>query len=90
MCAGIRLKLDTERLTALGSDCCLRDRLPKNRMQEALQLFDSICNSRWFTETSIILFLNKSDLFREKITRVPLSLCFPDYTGAFPRKLFRT
>ena len=50
-------------------------------MQEALQLFDSICNSRWFTDTSIILFLNKTDLFREKIQRVPLSLCFPDYTG---------
>ena len=47
-----------------------------------MQLFDSICNSRWFTDTSIILFLNKSDLFREKITRVPLNLCFPDFTGA--------
>lgn len=30
-----------------------------NRMQEALTLFDSICNSRWFVRTSIILFLNK-------------------------------
>lgn len=30
-----------------------------NRMQEALVLFDSICNSRWFVRTSIILFLNK-------------------------------
>ena len=28
-------------------------------MQEALTLFDSICNSRWFVRTSIILFLNK-------------------------------
>ena len=28
-------------------------------MQEALVLFDSICNSRWFVRTSIILFLNK-------------------------------
>jgi len=31
-----------------------------NRMQEALTLFDSICNSRWFVKTSIILFLNRS------------------------------
>jgi hypothetical protein len=28
-------------------------------MQEALMLFDSICNSQWFAQTSIILFLNK-------------------------------
>ncbi|KAJ3997194.1 guanine nucleotide binding protein alpha subunit, partial [Lentinula boryana] len=43
-----------------------------NRMQEALTLFDSICNSRWFLKTSIILFLNKIDLFAEKLPRSPL------------------
>ncbi|KAI0338293.1 heterotrimeric G protein alpha subunit B [Trametopsis cervina] len=52
-----------------------------NRMQEALTLFDSICNSRWFVKTSIILFLNKIDLFAEKIPRSPLGDYFPDYTG---------
>lgn len=31
----------------------------QNQMQEALMLFDSICNSHWFVRTSIILFLNK-------------------------------
>lgn len=34
-------------------------RLKQNQMQEALMLFDSICNSQWFVKTSIILFLNK-------------------------------
>ncbi|KNZ79780.1 Guanine nucleotide-binding protein subunit alpha [Termitomyces sp. J132] len=52
-----------------------------NRMQEALTLFDSICNSRWFVKTSIILFLNKIDLFAEKLPRSPLSDYFPDFTG---------
>ncbi|ORX98903.1 heterotrimeric G-protein alpha subunit [Basidiobolus meristosporus CBS 931.73] len=52
-----------------------------NRMQEALTLFDSICNSRWFVKTSIILFLNKIDLFKEKILRSPMQQYFPDYTG---------
>ncbi|OZJ06455.1 Guanine nucleotide-binding protein subunit alpha [Bifiguratus adelaidae] len=52
-----------------------------NRMQEALTLFDSICNSRWFTKTSIILFLNKVDLFREKLSTSPMHLYFPDYDG---------
>jgi len=52
-----------------------------NRMTEALNLFEEICNSRWFHETSMILFLNKRDLFGEKIVRVPLTVCFPEYDG---------
>jgi len=52
-----------------------------NRMQEALTLFDSICNSRWFVKTSIILFLNKTDLFREKLPKSPMNDYFPDYEG---------
>lgn len=44
-------------------------------------LFDSICNSRWFVNTSIILFLNKIDLFKEKLPLSPISKYFPDYTG---------
>jgi len=52
-----------------------------NRMQEALTLFDSICNSRWFVKTSIILFLNKIDLFKEKLPRSPMNKYFPDYDG---------
>ena len=54
----------------------------KNRMHESMKLFDSICNNKWFTETSIILFLNKKDLFEKKITKSPLTICFPDYTGS--------
>jgi len=52
-----------------------------NRMVEALNLFEEICNSRWFRDTSMVLFLNKSDLFAEKIKKVPLKYCFPEYTG---------
>lgn len=55
----------------------------QNRMQESLKLFDSICNNKWFTDTSIILFLNKKDLFEEKIRKSPLTICFPEYTGTF-------
>jgi len=50
-------------------------------MQESLKLFDSICNNKWFTDTSIILFLNKKDLFEEKIKKSPLTFCFPEYSG---------
>jgi len=52
-----------------------------NRMNESLLLFDEICNSRWFAETSMILFLNKIDLFREKIKHKDLNVCFKEYTG---------
>lgn len=52
-----------------------------NRMMEALNLFEEICNSRWFRDTSMILFLNKRDLFENKITRVPLKICFESYDG---------
>jgi len=52
-----------------------------NRMDEALNLFDEICNSRWFKNTSIILMLNKRDLFADKIKKVPLTVCFADYKG---------
>jgi guanine nucleotide-binding protein subunit alpha len=31
--------------------------------------------------TSIILFLNKVDLFKQKLSRSPLSSYFPDYSG---------
>jgi len=52
-----------------------------NRMHESLKLFKEICNSKWFLNTSMILFLNKKDLFAEKITKVDLNVCFPDYKG---------
>jgi len=52
-----------------------------NRMHEAIQLFEEICNSEYFVKSDIMLFFNKEDLFRDKIARVDLSTCFPDYTG---------
>jgi guanine nucleotide-binding protein G(i) subunit alpha len=49
------------------------------RTEESIKLFDEICNSKWFNSTSIILFLNKKDLFAEKIKVTDLSTCFPEY-----------
>jgi guanine nucleotide-binding protein G(i) subunit alpha len=64
-----------------GYDLVLAEDEEMNRMVESMKLFDSICNSKWFVSTSIILFLNKKDLFEEKIARSPLTICFPEYTG---------
>ncbi|CAB1314634.1 unnamed protein product [Coregonus sp. 'balchen'] len=44
-------------------DLVLAEDEEMNRMHESMKLFDSICNNKWFTETSIILFLNKKDLY---------------------------
>jgi GTPase SAR1 family protein len=52
-----------------------------NRMHESIMLFAEICNCQWFKDAALILFLNKSDLFREKITNTDLNVCFPDYDG---------
>jgi GTPase SAR1 family protein len=54
-----------------------------NRMVEALTLFESICHHPSFKSISIILFLNKRDLFSEKIQHVPIESIdeFADYRG---------
>ncbi len=57
-----------------------------NRLQEALTLFDSICNSKWFVQTSMILFLNKIDLFKDKLSRSPLVNYFPDFSGTLHQR----
>jgi guanine nucleotide-binding protein subunit alpha len=62
-------------------DQILLEEASQNRMAESLTLFESVINSRWFIRTSIILFLNKIDLFRIKLQKVPLERYFPEYMG---------
>ncbi|ODV91873.1 hypothetical protein CANCADRAFT_42505 [Tortispora caseinolytica NRRL Y-17796] len=62
-------------------DQVLLEESNQNRMFESFVLFDSVINSQWFTRSSIILFLNKIDVFTEKLKRSPLEHYFPDYTG---------
>lgn len=50
-------------------------------MQESLVLFESVINSRWFLRTSVILFLNKIDVFKAKLPKTPLENYFPEYSG---------
>lgn len=44
-------------------------------------LFESLVNGEWFKDKPIILFLNKIDLFRQKLPVSPVSNHFPDYKG---------
>ena len=54
-----------------------------NRMEESLNLFQAINYNKFFDNSSIILFLNKVDLFTVKInsTTHHLRLFYPQYTG---------
>ncbi|KAG2038547.1 guanine nucleotide binding protein, alpha subunit [Suillus americanus] len=53
----------------------------QNRIQESLILFETVVDSRWFLGTSIILFLNKMDVFKKKLPKAPLEKYIPTYTG---------
>lgn len=53
----------------------------ENRLDEAKTVFSSVVNSRWFAKSTVILFLNKIDLFREKLPKSSLSAFCPTYTG---------
>lgn len=67
-----------------------------NRMHESLKLFKEIANTKWFLNTAMILFLNKKDIFLEKIKKIDLTVAFPEYNGglsyeagaAFIRSIF--
>jgi len=54
----------------------------KNRLTEALEVFENICNQKYFKDTVFILFLNKMDLFADKLKRkISIKTCFPEYSG---------
>ncbi len=53
----------------------------RNRMKESLDLFEGLINLRWFKSCPIILFLNKNDIFIQKIQKSDLGTHFPKYTG---------
>ncbi|KAI4822508.1 hypothetical protein KUCAC02_008051 [Chaenocephalus aceratus] len=56
----------------------------ENRLQESLELFTSISTNTVFGSTSLILFMNKTDLFRDKILHSGRHLRFylSSYKGA--------
>ena len=66
-----------------GYDMTLIEDGTTNRIEESLNLLQAICVNKFFDRSSIILFLNKLDLFTEKInnTNHHLRLYFPHYNG---------
>lgn len=64
-------------------DQCLAEAKHTNRMTEAIELFRSVCNNRAFAGVNILLFLNKKDLFQEKIMHSDIAAqkAFTDFAG---------
>jgi len=60
---------------------CLRENSNVNRMEEALELFSEVANSAYFNRSAIILFLNKVDIFEQKLKEIPLNTFFEEYQG---------
>ena len=55
-------------------DQMMLDDPTQNRMVEAIELFDEICNLACFEKIGMILLLNKADLFEKKIKKVMTGL----------------
>ncbi|XP_065914028.1 guanine nucleotide-binding protein G(s) subunit alpha-like isoform X1 [Dysidea avara] len=61
----------------------LREDQSKNRLEEAMELFESVWNNRWLRNVSVIMFLNKQDLLKQKVLdgRFKIESYFPHYTS---------
>ncbi|OWA55544.1 Guanine nucleotide-binding protein G(q) subunit alpha [Hypsibius exemplaris] len=55
-----------------------------NRMEESLALFNVVIQDRFLQNASIILLLNKTDIFQEKLQERHLADYFPDYAHFQP------
>ncbi|XP_076014575.1 guanine nucleotide-binding protein G(q) subunit alpha-like [Genypterus blacodes] len=69
-------------LVALSEyDQVLAESVSENRMEESKALFRTIITYEWFEKSSVILFLNKIDILKEKIMFSHLVDYFPEYDG---------
>lgn len=63
-------------------DQVLYEKDDKNRLHESIEQFAELSNLEDFRDTAFILFLNKIDLFEDKIPQVSMKdACFPDFEG---------
>ena len=71
----------------MAEDCTV------NRMKDTLSLFKKISENKLLKDVAIIVFLNKTDLFKAKLETSPINLHFSEYTGdqqyKNARKFFR-
>jgi len=59
-------------------DMTLEEDNKTNRYDAAIKVFSEVTGSQWFSSNLCLLFLNKRDLFEEKLKHFPLTNRFPD------------
>ncbi|KAI8893674.1 guanine nucleotide binding protein, alpha subunit [Globomyces pollinis-pini] len=59
----------------------------KNQMEDAISLFNRICNNPLLIKSQMMLFFNKKDVYAEKVKRINISTFFPDYQGKFTNQI---
>ena len=52
-----------------------------NRLQESLAIFEDLMSTPKLQNVTVILILNKLDVFAKKLQNDDLHIYFPDYTG---------
>lgn len=57
----------------------------RNRLDESLAVFKALVNMSFFQETSVVLFLNKEDLFNDKAVKIDLGDFHPKYKGGLDK-----
>lgn len=63
----------------------MEDRMT-NRLVESCNIFETIVNNKFFSNVSVILFLNKTDLLESKVKQTSIRNFFPNFQGD-PHKL---
>uniref|UniRef100_A0A0B6ZCR3 Uncharacterized protein n=1 Tax=Arion vulgaris TaxID=1028688 RepID=A0A0B6ZCR3_9EUPU len=67
---------------ALSSyDVGSKDHEEQTEIHDAMRVFQTVTSYAGFIRSPIILFLNKKDIFQQKLKKVPLTVAFPEYTG---------
>jgi len=52
-----------------------------NRLKDAEQLFKQLSRNKILWHKNIVIFFNKIDIFKKKLSTSPVSNFYPDYTG---------
>ncbi|ESO95038.1 hypothetical protein LOTGIDRAFT_188884 [Lottia gigantea] len=64
-----------------GYDEVLEEDTTMNCLQDSLQAFHEVSHNHYLEKTDMILFLNKKDLFVQKVKKLSIKTCFPKYKG---------
>ncbi|CEF61844.1 Guanine nucleotide binding protein (G-protein), alpha subunit family and G protein alpha subunit, helical insertion domain and P-loop containing nucleoside triphosphate hydrolase domain-containing protein [Strongyloides ratti] len=64
-----------------GFDQTLEEDPSINRLDDSIELFYTILSNEFLLKSNIILFMNKKDIFENKLSKVKFSDFYPNYKG---------